>query len=187
MITLKQFLETANYRITEGSDYGWQCFGEHAYQLDSWSGDQDGYTLGIVFDTDTQVVYQVSAYDYQRERAYRMTNPAFKEAFDAECQDRDVLDMAWERDDGTPVAYVNLEVEEDFLEKARALVSGEEYDTRVQISVTFSDEELLKYMTLAHQRDITFNQFVEEALSHLIKDYKRDPEAVQAQADRMFK
>jgi len=167
MITLKQFFETANYRITEGSDYGWQCFGEHAYQLDSWNGDQKGHTLSVVFDTDTQTVYQVEAFDYLRERAYRMVNPAFKEAFDAESKDRDVIDMAWERDDGTPVGFIDLEVEEDFLEKATAIVQGQDYDTRVSIPLNFSDEELLRYMIIAHERDITFNQLVVEAIQGL--------------------
>ena len=94
MITLKDFMEVVDYRITEGSDYGWQCFGPDAYCLDSWNGDQHGHTVSITFDTRTQEVYQVQAYDYKNTRAYRMTNPDYKADFDAECENRDVLDMA---------------------------------------------------------------------------------------------
>ena len=162
-------MEVCNYRITEGSDYGWQCFGHNAYCLDSWNGDQEGHTISIVFDTRTQTVYQVMAYDYGRNRAYRMTNPEFKAAFDAECNDREILDMAWEKDDGTPLKYIDLEVEEDFLEKAQAICNDQEYDTRVQIEVNFTDEELLRYMTFAHECDMTFNQLVEKALRHAIE------------------
>lgn len=172
MITLKQFMEAVDYRITEGSDYQWQCFGPNAYCLDSWNGDQQGHTVSIIFDTHTQEVYQVMAYDYSRDRAYRMTNPDYKADFDAECEDRDVLDVAWELDDGTPVKYVDLEVEEDFLEKVHAIVNDEEYDTRVQIPVEFSDEELFQYMKLAHERDMTFNELVEEALRYAIEEAK---------------
>ena len=168
MITIKQFMETCGYRITEGSDYMWQCFGHNAYSLDSWNGDLNGHTLSIVFDTKTQVVYQATAYDYARERAYRMTNTEYKAAFDAECNDCDVLDMAWEKDDGTPVKYIDIDVVEDFLEKAYAICNDQEYDTRVQIQVEFTDEELLKYMKFAHDRDITFNQLVEEAIKAAI-------------------
>jgi len=168
MITLKQFMETCNYRITEGSEYGWQCFGRDAYRLDSWNGDIEGHTITIVFDTKTQVVYEVEAFDYKRERAYRMINPAFKPAFDAEVEDREILDMAWEKDDGTPVKYVDIDVDEDFLEKAYAICNDQEYDTRVQVQVEFSDEELLNYMKIAHERDITFNQLVEQALKAAI-------------------
>lgn len=178
MITLKQFMETCGYRITEGSDYGWQCFGHNAYRLDSWNGDQEGHTLSIVFDTKTQTVYEVEAFDYKRERAYRMINPDFKAAFDNEVENREILDMAWERDDGTPVKYVDIDVDEDFLEKAWAICNDQEYDTRVQVQVEFTDEELLTYMKLAHDRDITFNQLVEMALReaidqhNLLKDWK---------------
>jgi hypothetical protein len=47
--------------------------------------------------------------------------------------------------------------------------AGEDYDTRVQVAVDFSDEELLQYMKIAHERDITFNELVEDALRHAIE------------------
>lgn len=169
MITLKDFMEVCNYRITEGSEYGWGCFGHNAYCLDSWNGDQEGHTVSIVFDTGTQNVYQVTAYDYARERAYRWTDPGFKSAFDAECSDREILDTAWEREDGSPVNYVDLDVEADWIEKALAICNDQEYDTRVQVQVEFTDEELLRYMKLAHEQDITFNQLVEKALKAAIE------------------
>lgn len=173
MITLKDFMEVVGYRITEGSDYGWTCFGHNAYTLDSWNGDQEGHTVSIVFDTRTQEVYQALAYDYARDRAYRITNPEYKAAFDQEYVNRDILDMAWERDDGTPVKYIDLDVDEDFLDKAYAICNDQEYDTRVQVPVNFTDEELLKYMTIAHERDITFNQLVEEALRLAIEEAQK--------------
>lgn len=172
MITLKDFMETVDYCITEGNAYGWQCFGPNAYSLDSWNGDQDGHTVNIIFDTKDQTVYQAMVYDYARNRAYRMTNPDFKEAFDTECQNRDILDMAWEDDEGNPIKYVDLEVEEDFIEKARSIVNGEDYDTRIQVPVEFTDEELLTYMKMAHDRDMTFNAFVEMALKAAIDEIK---------------
>lgn len=172
MITLKDFMETVNYRITEGGPYGWQCFGPNAYCLDSWNGDQNGHTVSICFDTKTQEVYQVQAYDYKNERAYRMTNPEYKNKFDKECSDKDILDMAWEDDEGNPVKYVDLDVAEDFIEKARCIVKEEDYDTRVQVPVDFTDEELLIYMKMAHERDMTFNEFVEMALKAAIDEIK---------------
>jgi len=41
----------------------------------------------------------------------------------------------------------------------------------VQVPVDFSDEDLLQYMKIAHERDITFNELVEEALRHAISEY----------------
>ena len=77
MITMQQFMDSVNYRITEGSDFGWQCYGPHAYMLDSWNGEQEGYSFTIIFDTKDQTVYEVQAHDYPNNRAYRMINPDF--------------------------------------------------------------------------------------------------------------
>lgn len=180
MITLKDFMEAVDYRITEGSSYQWQCFGSNAYCLDSWNGDQNGHTISIIFDTITQEVYQAMAYDYTRNRAYRLTNPDYKKEFDNECENRDILDMAWELDDGTPVKYVDLDVEEDFINKATAIVAGEEYDTRVSVPLEFTDDELLTYMKMAHERDMTFNAFVEMILREAIEsELRKDLDNIQ--------
>jgi hypothetical protein len=170
MITLKDFMETVDYKITEGSEYMWQCYGDHAYRIDSWNQDQDGHSVSIVFDTRTHVIYEASAYDYKRGRAYRLINSDFKFGHDDEAQSRGVeVNQAWDE-----VAYTDLDVDEDFLAKARAIVADEDYDTRVQVSVDFSDEELLTYMKLAHERDITFNQLVEEALREAIAEFHKN-------------
>jgi hypothetical protein len=34
MISLKEWMELVDYRITEGSDYGWNCYGHDAHMLD---------------------------------------------------------------------------------------------------------------------------------------------------------
>lgn len=170
MITLKEFFEVAEYRITEGSEYGWQCFGHDAYSLDSWNGDQNGHTLTVVFDRKTQVVYQVEAFDYANERAYRIINPDYRQAFDDECKRREIVDQAWERDDGTPVKFTDLDVVDDWLEKASAIVAGEEYDTRVKIPLELDRDQLHELMLLAHQQDLTLNQLVEKVVRLAIEE-----------------
>ena len=91
MVTLKEFMEIIEYRITEGGEYLWDSFGSHAYRLDSWNGDHEGYTISIVFDTKTQEVYMIEAFDYKNERAYRLINPTFRETYMNECSDRAIL------------------------------------------------------------------------------------------------
>lgn len=181
MITLKEFMEITNYRISEGSVYGWQCYGNNAYTLDSWNQEQEGHTISIVFDTLTQEVYEASAYDYRNDRAYRLINPDYKDQHSAEAGSRGIrAKQAWD-----DVDYIDLEVDDDFIQKALAIVAEElDYDTRVQIPVDFSDEDLLTYMKLAHDRDITFNKLVEEALRAAIEEYEHDPEAMKQRAER---
>ena len=142
MLTIKEWMELVDYKITEGSDYGWQCYGANAYCLDSWNGvhGKGGYSFSIVFSTKTQKVYEVSVCDYTNDRAYRMIAENKREKHKDEAFLRNAnLNEAW---DG--VEYTELEVDEDFFRKARAIKAGEDYDTRVSISVDFSDDELLK-------------------------------------------
>jgi hypothetical protein len=170
MITMKEWMELVDYKITEGSDYMWSCYGPNAYSLDSWNGvhGKGGYSFSIVFSTKSQKVYEVSMCDYTNDRAYRMINPKNVEKHRKEAENRSVLEnQAWD-----DVNYIDLEVDDDFFQKALAIKDGEKYDTRVQIPVDFSDEELLQYMKLAHDRDMTFNEFVEEALRHAISEYE---------------
>jgi hypothetical protein len=180
MITIKDFMELVNYRISEGSDYGWQCYGANAYHLDSWNGEQDGYSFTIIFDNKDQTVYEVQAHDYLHNRAYRIINPNFRKKMKKEAKRRDVdKDQAWD-----DVNYVDLDVEDDFIQKCLAIREGEEYDTRIQVPVNFTDEDLLAYMKLAHERDITFNQLVEQALLEAIAEYEQDPKGMKQKADQ---
>jgi hypothetical protein len=170
MITLKEWMELVDYKITEGSDYGWGCYGPNSFTLDSWNGvhGKGGYSFSITFSTKSQKVYEVSMCDYTNDRAYRMINPKFQKKHEKEAEMRNInLNEAWD-----DVDYIELDVVDDFIQKALAIRAGEDYDTRIQVPVDFSDEELLQYMKLAHERDMTFNELVEEALRHAIDEYE---------------
>ena len=167
MITLKEFLEIVGHRITEGSEYGWICFGPNAYTLDSWSGDNvNGYSLHIIFDTRTQEVYQIEAHDFANLRAYSYTNPDFKEVYDAEVKARGG-DVDYEDYKMTVLDDLN-----DWVAKATAIVAGEDYDTRVTIPLNFSEAELFNMMKMAHAIDLSFNKFVEHILEQAIGKVK---------------
>jgi hypothetical protein len=170
MITIKQFMEVSQYRITEGSEFGWPCFGDRAYLLSAWNGDHDGWSLNIIFDTETQVVYMVESCDYKRARAYRFINPEYKDVyFDyGNKHNKEYINQAWDN-----VNYTDLEVEEDWLEKSRKIVANEDYDNKVSVPLELSDEELFQLMKMAHERDVTLNQLVEDLLWLAIKDAER--------------
>lgn len=163
MITLKEWLEVVNYRITEGSNYLWNCYGPDSYSLDSWNGDQDGHSFTITFDTRTQRVYEVQAHDYKNQRAYRLIDSEFRAIMEQEADYRHVNKKeAWE-----DVNYVDLEADDDWIQKAIAIAAGAEYDTRVSVPLELDDADLLALMKQAHAADLTFNEFVED----LLRDY----------------
>ncbi len=178
---MKRWMDMVDYRITEGSDFTWQCFGDKAYRLDHWSGDsQNSPSFSITFDRVDQTVYQLEAHDYVNDRAYRWTAPSWQKAYNDEAKAKNVDPLeAWD-----DVGYVELETLDDFFEKANAIYHGEDYDTRVSVPLDFTDDELLKYMVMAHERDVTFNQFVEEALRQALDEFKRDPEGMKQRADK---
>ena len=174
MLSMKEFMELVDHKITEGSDYGWQCFGPNSYQLSHWNGvhGKGGWSANIVFSTRSQKVYTVEVCDYTNDRAYRIINPDYVKKYNKESKDRGELgNQAWD-----DVDYIDLEVDDDFIQKFLAIKSGEGYDTRVQLPVDFSDEDLLRYMKLAHERDITFNELVTQAITEAIRVHEADTE-----------
>lgn len=180
MLTLKEWMELVDYKITEGDTYTWTCYGDNAHQLSTWNGvhGKGGFSSNIVFDTQDQTVYEVEFCDYTNDRAYRLVNPDFKEALEAEVKNRGpASNEAWEG-----VEFTDLEVDDDFIQKALGIKEGEEYDTRISVPLDIPDNELLKFMIAAHERDMTFNDFVEEALRAAIDEANRDPEEFKARA-----
>lgn len=180
MITLKNFLEAIEYRITEGSDYGWDCYGPNARYLDAQGPSLNSdYSIHAIFDSVDQTVYAVEAWDYRNDREYRWIHPDYQKAHRKECKQKEV-----DPKESIERNFIDLDVAEDILEKINAIVNNVGYDERIKVPVDFSDEELLQYMKIAHEKDITFNQLVEEALRAAIDEFERDPEGSKARAMR---
>ena len=156
-------METIDYRVTDGSEYLWNCYGDYAYTLGS---NGSGYTIQITFDTQTQKVYEIEAHDFANDRAYRLIDPDFVQAYRNEAVSRKLRPNEAYDD----VDFIELECDEDILEKARALVRGETYDTRVQVPITLGDDEIFVLMKLAHEQDITLNELVANMLEDFIRD-----------------
>ena len=157
-------MEAVDYRITEGSDFCWDCYGSNAYNLSYWNQDHNGHSLCIIFDTRTHEVYEVQAHDYKHNRAYRLINPVYQDEYKKESVIRGVeANEAWDN-----VNYIDLETDEDFLNKSQSIMSGEDYDTRIDMPLRLDDESLFELMKKAHEQDITLNQLVEDILRNVI-------------------
>ena len=166
MITLKEWMELVDYKITEGSDYGWGCYGPNSFTLDSWNGvhGKGGYSFSIVFSTKTQKVYEVSVCDYTNDRAYRMINPKFQEKHRKEAEHKSVLaNQAWD-----DVDYVDLEVLDDFIHKCLAIKAGEDYSTDISVPIDLPDDLLMFAFKSAHEKNMTFNDFMNQVLREFV-------------------
>lgn len=166
MTHLEDFIKAVEYKITGGSEYTWPCFGDNARYLDC--ADNEGvngtYSISAVFDSQTQQVYIIEAWDYKNDREYRWIDPDYVNEHNAYSKKMKV-DIR-ESLDGRN--YIDLELLDDILEKINALVNGLEYDERIKVPVNLSDDTLYDLMKLAHEEDITFNQLVNNLLQQAI-------------------
>lgn len=161
MITLKDFLDCTDYGITESSKFLWDCYGDNALSVEYWDGrcDEAG-SASIVIDIKTGTVYQMEVWDHTNLREYRWINPEYFEVYRTESERRD-LDYRNSADDRE---YIDLEDIEDMLEKTYNILHEIEYDSRVSVPLNLSEEEEIRLMRLAHEKDMSLNQLVEEIL-----------------------
>ena len=171
MITLKDYMECISYRITEGNEYMWNCYGPNAYSLDSGSSYGEN-TVSVVFDKVTQEVYQMEAWDFANRRSYRWINPNYIDAIKSESKNRNInFEQSIDNE-----KFIDIDSDADMIEKATAIANGEEYDTRVTLELNFEDDELFLMMKMAHEMDITFNEFV----THILEDSVKRAETIVA-------
>lgn len=162
MLTMEEWMELVDYQITEGDSYGWACFGSNSYQLSSWNGRQDdgGYNFNVVFSTKSKTVYEIGVCDYTNDRAYRMIHPDYVKKYEKEANNLGVnLNVAWD-----DVEFIDLDVDDDFIQKALAIKAGKDYDSRVSVPIEFTDAEFATYARMAHEMDLTLNRFIEQTL-----------------------
>lgn len=163
MITLETAMKIANYKISESSEYMWKCYGPNARYLD-FDHNKDS-SFSIVFDTENQTVYQAAVCDYVKDNCYCIHHPDFYDEHKYEAESRNVSPL--EAYDG--VNFIELEKDEDFIEKATAIINNEPYDERISIDLDLKDNELYELMIRAHQMDVTLNDYIAYILEKLIE------------------
>lgn len=121
IMTIKEYLETINYKITSAEDFCWNCYGENTLTFETWNGDIEGVSSSIIFDSQSQKVYEVFVIDYGTAQAFRWVHPEFVEKMIADATDRDV-DHSIAAD---AIKFVDLTDEHVILEKIRTMVAYE--------------------------------------------------------------
>ena len=175
MMYVSDLNDAFDHKISGGDNYLWTCWPNARY-IEYKS---DYAYVSAVFNTETQEVYEVNISvandeDWENEvTPYRWLNPDFKQEYIDEAKSRDVNHkQAWDE-----VEWYDLETAEDFLEKAVAIFNGDDsFDRRVQVPLDLPDSDILKIALMAHERDITLNQMVEEMLRIAIERHKEENE-----------
>lgn len=163
MIKLNNYLEAVNYMVTTGSRFYWKCFGTNVRYLDY---EVNGISVSAVYDTVTHDVYKLEVWT---NHEYRWINPLYVSAFNKESKSKN-LDPKRSIDDGyyRDISLVKI------LEKIVKITGGRNYLATKTISIEFEEKELLALMKTAHEMDITFNQFVSQAVKRKLDEEQRN-------------
>jgi hypothetical protein len=93
-ITIKDCFEAIKYKINDGAEYLWTCYGKNAYILDSLNSKG---SVAFIFDKKDQTIYELSVCDYVKNTAYKWVNPSFIEKNRKEMKKRGFSeDQAWD-------------------------------------------------------------------------------------------
>lgn len=179
-MNLKDVNIALGHKVTGGDQFLWSVFNDARF-LDYGPVQTypDTHNATVIYSTTTQEVFVAELYlsTPEREYAYRWISPSHRDAYMKEMKARNINpNIAFD-----DTNFVDLEVSEDWLEKATAIFNGQAFDERVIVPVDLDDDTFLKLAKLAHEKDITFNKLVEEALRYAIDEYKRDPENMKKQ------
>ena len=161
--------EAFDHKITSGSEHCWACYPDARY-LDYES---DFAHVSVLYSTVSQEIYSAdvsvkSEAWVEDKKPYRWLNPEYKHLYYAEAEKRNIHpNKAWDDTD-----WVDLEVEEDFLEKATAIFNGQEFDNRVQVPLDLDDNLILHLAMEAHKRDITLNNMIEIILQEVVDKHR---------------
>lgn len=161
---IKEFLEMVGYYNISTDRYLWKCYGHNAWFMDS-NNEETGSSVSCVFDSITKRVYQIEAWDCVNNREYRWIDPEFVEEFKTECKARGVSSET----SGDDREFIDLDLIEDICEKAVAIHTGKDYDTRVLVSLDLDTETELALMRRAHANDMTVNDYVAHILQQMIE------------------
>jgi len=158
MIKLNKFLNVINYTIHDKSFLENTIYNQETDLVCEISYGNSDHYLTCVFDVVSQEILEITAEDYAQENYYRWTT-------------QDFVETQEKQTNAVGKKYCELEVAEDILEKASAIVDGRAYDTRVSVPFELSDEDFMVFARTAHEKDITFNQLVERALRSAIDNH----------------
>lgn len=150
---LKVYLDVVDYRITDSFEHQYTCAKDNDILV--WcSSDDPIWSAEIAFSTKTNEVFELNVCDYKNNRYYRyFPSISYREEYLEEERARTTFKL-----DGD-IEYTELDDEGDFMEKFDSIVHGKSYDTRIVVPVDIPDDVFLKIAKLAHEADLTFNEY----------------------------
>ncbi len=148
----QRYLSAIDYRITDGSEFLWNCWKNARYYDCTTNYGHASMTA----NPDRGIVYEITVYaTLDSDHPYRWTNPDFVDIRDAEAHERRLdSKKAWE-----DINWIDTESEDDILDKVKAILNNIDFDKRVVINIWLEETVITKLALLAHEADITLNEY----------------------------
>lgn len=88
-IKIKDFVLAVNYKIGDGYEYLWECYGPNACGL-GWDKKDFSASAAIIYDTKTHDVYEMSVWDcrVEKTKVYRWIKPGYFKKYKKESKSR---------------------------------------------------------------------------------------------------
>ena len=175
-MNINDIMNAFEYKFTGGSKYCWDCYPNAQFVTFTSDFAEVTAVCSVLDQTIYEVTVDIMPHKWDEEsrakyRPYRWLNADWIFDYMSECDTRDI-DFHNAYDD---VNYIDLEVADDFLEKAKAIFNGDfDFDDRVVIQIDMTDEEFITIAKAAHKLDITFNQFVNQAVQSELDEINVD-------------
>jgi hypothetical protein len=165
-MNIKELLERVNYQFGSGGKFQWDCYGPDAFFIDFQT--VDFTPCGGAIINSTGRVFEAHIEVPGEPICYKWVDPVFVQPYVEEAKRRNIdPNNAWD-----DVRYTDLDLEEDFLEKFDAIIHNRDFDRRILVPMDLSKEQLHQLFTLAHEADMSLNDFVAFILRRKIEQLK---------------
>lgn len=151
---LSQIIQAAKFKITEGSEFLWHCFGKNIRSLD-FSSDFGKSVVTCIFNPETQKVYEVTIFSSDN-KCYRWIDLTFIDIVKQESDEKNV-DFTMATDE---VKWIDLDNVDDVFRKIKQIIDTGLCDNEVTISLDLEKDLLLELCLLAHKKNITLNKLI---------------------------
>lgn len=158
-IKIKNYLSAVNYKIHEGYEYLWKCFGDNVYSLEYF--EEDIFSCSCVFDTKTSNVYVLEFWNYKTGQCFRWIDSSKEQDYINECNKRNL--KFEEAIDGKNFVQCNSNSILNLISDSVGV------DKKENIEINLTEKETFELMKRAHELDITFNELVEDILWEAIE------------------
>lgn len=155
MVRLEDVMKVACYNVCEGSDFLPSCYGVGLKLFEFAAVDEDEEAVSCIFDPKTQIVHEITF--IAGDVPVKWVSPEFR-VKNSESKTKDgSRDFAWE---GVP--WTDMQDLQEILGLINDYYKGYENE---QLLISVTPEIELALFKLAHRKDMTVNQVVEDILT----------------------